>query len=817
MKLIVVGLPTLAVTLAASSAVAATSPAGQVESLRVDPAAASHGAAVQATVEVTNPGDKRSKQMNLLLKLRAPDGESGLLLTSQRVGKLKAGQSRTVELAAFVPDGAPSGDSTLVACRAKKGSADACGVSRQQTPLRVLTPANLRISPGAHTFESHATGTTSPTRTFTVTNTGETASQPIATSFTGADPSQFAKSDDGCDGRALAPAESCEVNAAFSPTSTGAKSGGLRASTAESNATAALTGTGITPANLTVSPTPHGFGTHATGTTSGGQTFTVTNTGQATSGSIGTSLAGADPGQFAKSADNCNGQTLAPGASCTMSGAFAPTSVGAKSADLGATATPGGTATANLTGTGATPANLTISPSPHDFGNVVNNTTSPTQTFTVTNNGGVPSGTIATLVAGTDPAQFTKSADNCNGQTLAPGASCTVNAAFAPTSSGAKSASLDASAAPGGTAGAALTGTGQTAAQLELTPSSEDFGTVVQGDQSAIKTFTVTNTGEQTTGALTISRIGPQGTQFSINSNTCGPALAHNATCTIDLRWNPTAPFTGDPDASLGVGAVPGGFDSATLNGTAITPANLTLSPTSWDFGNVLRGTGSQIKQFTLTNTGEQAATLTSIVASDRFTLLGTTCTGTLAGGQSCGSNVRFSPQASDTGPITGTVQVNASVGGSPSASVSGTAVTTPANLQIGITPNTTPPSTFGSSASADLGTTPPGMGHGVSARVWLKNTGEADAVISNSPVPITRSNTLIELFPASQSTCGVDGTPGVPSTTIPFSNLVIAGGATCSFPLRVIPEATGPGTAQFTITGSPGGSVTASFTINGS
>jgi hypothetical protein len=292
MRKIVGGLVTAAVTLTASSALAATSPAGQVDSVSVDPIAVAHGAAVNADVEVSNPGERRSKPMNLLLKLRAPDGESGLLLTSQRVGKLKAGQSRTVELAAFIPDGAPSGDSTLVACRAKKDSGDACGVSRQQTPLRVLTPASLRISPGAHAFESHATGTTSPTRTFTVTNTGESASGSIATSFTGADPGQFTKSDDGCDGRALEPGESCELNAAFTPTTTGAKSGGLRAATADSNATAALTGTGITPANLTISPSPHGFGTHATGTTSGVQTFTVTNTGGAPSGEITSSLGG---------------------------------------------------------------------------------------------------------------------------------------------------------------------------------------------------------------------------------------------------------------------------------------------------------------------------------------------------------------------------------------------------------------------------------------------------------------------------------------------------------------------------------------------
>ena len=680
----------------------------------------------------------------------------------------------------------------------------------------MLTPANLRISPGAHAFESHATATTSPTRTFTVTNTGETASEPLATSFTGADPSQFTKSDDGCDARALAPGESCELNAAFTPTTTGAKAGGLRASTADSSATAALTGTGIAPANLTISPSPHGFGTHATGTTSPTQAFTVTNTGGATSGSIGTSLAGGDPGQFAKSADNCNGQTLGPGQSCTVDGAFAPTSTGVKGAALQAAATPGGTAAADLGGTGATPANLSISPSPHGFGNQVINTTSGAQTFTVTNNGGVPSGTIATSVAGTDPGQFTKSADNCNGQTLAPGGSCTVKTAFAPTSSGAKSASLDASATPGGTAGAALTGTGQTAAQLELTPSSEDFGTVVQGDQSAIKTFTVQSTGEQTTGALTISRIGPQGTQFSISSTTCGPALIQNATCTIDLRWNPTPPFTGDPDATLGVGASPGGFDSATLNGTAITPANLTISPTSWDFGNVLQGTNSETKQFTVANTGEQSAQINTITLGGKFNFTSPgTCGPTLPGGQSCTLDVRFEPGASDTGPLTGDVGVSGSVGGNVSASLSGTAVTTAANLQISITNSAAPsPGPYASSASFDVGSNPAGNLSTVQA--WIKNFGEADALVSSSvPITLTNATAAVINFPGSvETTCNVQTGEGL--TALTFTDTRIVGGSECIIALRLRSSAPGPFSAAFTITGTPGGSISATVTGTG-
>jgi hypothetical protein len=702
MKLIVAGLSILGLTLAASSAGAATSPAGQVESLRVDPAAASHGAAVEATVGFANPGDKRSKKADLLLKLRAPDGESGLLLTSKPIGKLKAGETRTVALTATIPDDAPSGDSTLVACRAKKGSADACGVSRQTAPLRVLTPATLRISPGAHAFESHATGTTSPTRTFTVTNNGETASEPIATSITGANPDQFTKSADGCEGRALAGGESCELNAAFSPTETGAKSAGLRASASGSSATAALTGTGVAPARLTISPSPHGFGAHATGTTSGAQTFTITNTGGATSGAIAISLAGADPGQFTKSNDTCNGQTLAPGQSCTVDGAFAPAAVGAKNADLQATASPGGTATATLNGTGATPANLTVSPSPHGFGTQLTNTTSLAHTFTVTNTGGVPSGTIATSLAGANPDQFTKSTDTCNGQTLGAGQSCTVDGAFAPTSSGAKTASLQAAATPGGTASSTLTGTGQ-------------------------------------------------------------------------------------------------------------TPANLTLSPTSHNFGNVLQGTDSAPREFTLTNTGEQTATFTAIaLGTAKFTFAGHTCSGgSLPGGASCAISVAFHPGATDTGTFTDSLTVSGGVGGSPSASLSGTAVATAADLDISFTsPAATSPGTYGNSASATSNVVPPGI---FARRVWIRNAGAADAHLS-SPVPLTLNSARAIVDSA---TCPVVTSNNFVSQ-ITFTDTTFEGNSECYFDLSVGGTQAGtPFSASFTITGTPGGSITG--TISGS
>ena len=476
-------------------------------------------------------------------------------------------------------------------------------------------------------------------------------------------------------------------------------------------ASATLSGTGLTPANLTIAAASKDFGTHATGTTSPAQAFTVTNTGAVPSGTIATSVTGADAAQFTKSADNCNGQTLAAGASCTVNGAFAPSTTGAKSASLQATASPGGTASAALSATGATPANLTISPSPHGFGDRVNNTTSPAQPFTVTNTGGVPSGSITTSLTGTNSDQFTKAPDTCNGQTLASGASCTVDGAFAPTSSGAKSASLQASATPGGTASASLTGTGQ-------------------------------------------------------------------------------------------------------------TPANLTIAPTSYNFGNVLQGTNSPTQQFTLTNTGQQSAQISSFSLSGipRFDFTGSACPATLAGGASCTIGVRFQPLASDTGTFTGTLTVNGTVGGSPSASLSGTAVTTPADLRIAITSTGVgqpPDGDFSSSDSFAYGTA--GVGTLATVVVWIKNFGAADALVSNSPVPIARTNTNTVIHQASTD-CNINET--LPANApLTFTDTRIVGGtaSACSIGLQFqMDQSTAgqPFSGSFTITGTPGGSITA--TVNG-
>jgi hypothetical protein len=105
-------------------------------------------------------------------------------------------------------------------------------------------------------------------------------------------------------------------------------------------------------------------------------------------------------------------------------------------------------------------AQLDMTPSSNDFLTIAVNSSSTDFTFTVTNNGSVTSGTMATSLTGTDMGEFGVGTDTCNANTLGATLTCTVDVHFSPTSTGAKSATIQVVATPGGTASATLAGTG---------------------------------------------------------------------------------------------------------------------------------------------------------------------------------------------------------------------------------------------------------------------------------------------------------------------------------------------------------------------
>lgn len=107
-----------------------------------------------------------------------------------------------------------------------------------------------------------------------------------------------------------------------------------------------------------------------------------------------------------------------------------------------------------------TAASLTLSPTAKDFGMVESHLTSPPQTFTVTNTGGSPSGTLTDNTTGPEASRFVIGPDSCEGAVLVAGGSCTLDVTLSPMSqAGGMSATLNVTGSPGGAASAALSGT----------------------------------------------------------------------------------------------------------------------------------------------------------------------------------------------------------------------------------------------------------------------------------------------------------------------------------------------------------------------
>jgi len=202
---------------------------------------------------------------------------------------------------------------------------------------------------------------------------------------------------------------------------------------------------------------------------------------------------------------------------------------------------------------------VTLSVTSLAFGKRVLGTTSTAKVVKLTNTG---TGTL-NISSITITGDFAISAKTC-GTTVAAGASCTVSVTFKPTVIGIRNGTLtfnnDSATNP---QKVALTGTGT---QISLSPVSLNFATVAVGATSAAKSVTVTNVG---TTAVTFTGFSIAGTNpgdYLVSGKTCGTSLAGGGSCTVGLRFKPTA--TGTRKAIVRVADNGGGSpQSASLTG----------------------------------------------------------------------------------------------------------------------------------------------------------------------------------------------------------------------------------------------------------
>ncbi len=216
----------------------------------------------------------------------------------------------------------------------------------------------------------------------------------------------------------------------------------------------------------------------------------------------------------------------------------------------------------------------TLTPASLDFGSQPFGINSSAQTVTLTNTGGIALVPAAVTVTG----DFNET-DNCANATMSIGASCTMQVTFRPTQAGQRTGKLSVSAnIPGGTLSAALGGTGETPPELNLTPTTVDFGQVKAGTTSKPLAITAENTDKTTVAISSITVTGP----FMLAANACGTtSFAANSDCQLQVAFAPTAagPATGVLTVVDDLGT-----QSVQLTGTGAAPPTDTLSATSLTF-----------------------------------------------------------------------------------------------------------------------------------------------------------------------------------------------------------------------------------------
>lgn len=405
------------------------------------------------------------------------------------------------------------------------------------------------VTPAALTFASQPVGSTSAPQQVLVTNTGNVPLQVSSVAVTG----EFTESDT-CSGESIAPGDACIVEVRFAPTSAGAETGLL---TLYGNLpdggqlTVALNGTGAPGAAITLTPSALCFQATLVGQTTSAscqsgfapqqvQSIVIANTGGTAASLASISITG----DFAIAANTC-GTSLAPANtpndSCTVNITFTPTASGNRTGTLTVTGSAG-TQTAQLVGTGQSPATDVLAPLGLNFASQAIGSASATQQLTLTNNGDQA---LQTIAVQSSTADFS-SANNC-GATLAGHSSCAILVSFLPTRIGAESGILTVSdvIAQGASASphsqqVVLTGTGVAPTGIvSATPFSLDFGYYAVGGATPAQTVTVSNNGTSTLTDIQSTIAGDFVTQAA-SQNACGSTLPAGASCNIAVVFSPS-------------------------------------------------------------------------------------------------------------------------------------------------------------------------------------------------------------------------------------------------------------------------------------
>ncbi len=318
------------------------------------------------------------------------------------------------------------------------------------------------------------------------------------------------------------------------------------------------------------------------------------------------------------------GSTVAPGDDATVNLQFQPNLAGEQTATLVIDSNSNAIPVLNvvLKGNGIS-VSIVVQPTSLDFGNVQVGTSS-TLSVTLTNKGSSTSDPITVSpVTGTQAADFGWTGTPI---ALAPNQSFSLQVTFTPTQQGQASALIPYQDCTGcQPSNILLTGEGVDC-QLVYNPNPISFSSVPVGSTVTSPTVTLTNVGTAACEIQSLALDSPSSV-FKLTGVAPTPiTLQPIASTTFGVSY--TAATTSDPPNQVDATYVPltiGGTpvtgispriaaDPITGNGT-LNPCSLSISPPSYNFGNVTVGTAVQ-KSVTVTNTGDQQCAITNIALS---------------------------------------------------------------------------------------------------------------------------------------------------------------------------------------------------------
>ncbi len=482
------------------------------------------------------------------------------------------------------------------------------GTGIAQTPRALLSPATL-------SFPATTSGTVSATQAVTLSNPGNGPLTIAAIGITGAGAADFTQTNT-C-GTSLAVNAQCTITVSFAPAAAQAFAAMLTVTdnAAGSPHSVALSGTGTPPPApvLVVSPGSLSFAGTLVGSTAAAQSFTLSNTGNATLIINSILLGGANSQDYADTT-TCL-ETLAPAANCTVSVSFTPSAPGGRSASVAISTNAGSPQSVTLTGTGiALAPQALLAPATVSFPATTVGTVSGTRAVTLSNPGTAPLTISAIGITGSGAAAFTQT-NNC-GKSLPVNATCTITLSFAPTTATEFAAMLsitdNATGSPqvvslssigrvppplpgtlqftaaayavldsAGNANLTITRTGGTAGPVSVTIATSD-GTAIAGVDYTATTRTVSfAAGDSTPQTVVIpvfvdtARPGNKTVILNLTSPTGGAILGLPTTATLTIT-----------QATTPAGIIQFGAPSYAANATG-TVANVTVTRTGGSSGVV--------------------------------------------------------------------------------------------------------------------------------------------------------------------------------------------------------------------------------------